>query len=350
MALEFFSRSKPLPMAEQAAEWLVEFESGPLDEAQRRAFVTWLKRSPVHVEEFLQLSVMRERLGHTPALHASLEDLLAEAQETVVGLTDAPSVEARNTRGSRRVRFALAASVLMVAAGGLLTALLVYGDGERTYRTGFGEQRSISLADGTVLALNTSSEVRVHLGKQLRSATLVSGEAMFDVAKDASRPFTVSAGPLDIRVVGTRFNIYRQAAQTTLTVLEGKVEVKPVGHSPEADTADLPALPRAVVAGEQFVAASSGVVAARPVANAERAAAWTARRVIFDNEPLSKVLTEFNRYNSRSLVVGDPDLAQRKVSGVFKVHDVDVLLAFLENEQDIRLVRQGDVVRIEPAR
>jgi transmembrane sensor len=307
-----------------------------------------LKRSPIHVEEFLQISAIHEQLGNASALNASLEDLLAEAEETVVALTDTTSAETIGADGERRQHFALAAGVLLLLGGGLLAALLVLGNGEKTYRTGFGEQRSIPLDDGTVLALNTSSEVRVRLGEQLRSATLVSGEAMFDVAKDATRPFTVSAGPLDIRVVGTRFNIYRQDAQTTLTVLEGKVEVAPLISVSNGDAPKGPLPPRAVVAGEQLVVATSGRIIAPPVVHVERAAAWTARRVIFDNEPLSKVLAEFNRYNTRTVTVSDPTLAARKVSGVFKVHDVDVLISFLQKQQDIRVVRNGDTVQIEP--
>lgn len=349
MALEFFSRSKPVAVAEQAAEWLVEFECGPLSDAQRREFISWLKRSPVHVEEFLQISAIHEQLADVPALKDSLEDLLAEAEETVVTLPGAPQADVlgkENERHSSR-RFALAAGVLMLVGGSLLASLLVIGNGERTYRTGFGEQRSIPLDDGTVLALNTASEVRVRLGKQQRSATLVSGEAMFDVAKDAARPFTVSAGPLDIRVVGTRFNIYRKTEQTTLTVLEGRVDVAPLAMKNEGKDAE--GVKRQLVAGEQIVVAASGRVIEVPKVNAERAAAWTARRVIFDNEPLSGVLTEFNRYNNRRLTVADPILANRRVSGVFKVHDVDVLISFLEKQQDIRVVQEGEQLRIVPA-
>jgi transmembrane sensor len=346
MALEFFSRSKPVAVAEQAAEWLIEFECGPLSDAQRREFVAWLKRSPVHVEEFLQISAIHDQLGDVPALKDSLEDLLAEAEETVVMLPGAPQADEVGDADERHpsLRFALAAGVLILVGGSLLASLLVMGNGEKTYRTGFGEQRSIPLDDGTVLALNTASEVRVRLGKQQRSATLVAGEAMFDVAKDATRPFTVSAGPLDIRVVGTRFNIYRQAEQTTLTVLEGKVDVAPVTAEYEVDAQ--PAIKRQLAAGEQIVVAVSGKVIDPPKVNVERAAAWTARRVIFDDEPLSGVISEFNRYNSRTLTVSDPVLAKRRVSGVFKVHDVDVLISFLQKQQDIRVIEEEENLRI----
>lgn len=344
MALEFFSRSRHLPVAEQAAEWLVEFESGPLDEMQRRAFITWLKRSPLHVEEFLQISALREGLGHAPALREPLEQLLAQAQDTVVRLSpDGPEPSVAG-RGPRRMRMAAAAAVLALVSGGILAALVVQGKGEKVYRTGFGEQRTIPLADGTVLALNTASEVRVHLGKTQRRAKLVAGEVMFDVAKDAARPFVVAAGPMDIHVVGTRFNVYRQDARTTLTVLEGKVDVVPAAAVVPDSSAPL----RRVEAGSQIVVAASGELMAPPRSSVERAAAWTTRRVIFDNEPLSSVLAEFNRYNSRRMLVADPALAQRKVSGVFKVHDIDVLIAFLEQQHDIRIRREGDELHIAP--
>lgn len=348
MALEFFSRAQPASVAEQAAEWLVEFEAGPLSDAQRRAFVAWLKRSPVHIEEFLQLSAIHAQLGTAPALQDSLEDILAEMDGTVVEIV-AREQQAEARAPSRRragQKIAMAASVVIVLLGVVLASLWVVDRGEQVYRTGFGEQRSIPLADGTVLTLNTDSEVRVQLSETLRSARLISGEVMFDVAKDAARPFEVAAGPIDVHVVGTRFNIYRQDARTTLTVLEGKVDVAPA----ETTAAAVPDLktPRRIEAGGQLVVAATGQVIAPPQPNVERAAAWTARRVIFDNEPLSNVLVEFNRYNNRRLSVADPQLAQRKVSGVFKVHDVDVLIAFLQQQHDIRIVRDGNEVQIAP--
>lgn len=346
MALEFFSRSKHESAAEQAAEWLVEFEDGPLSDAQRRAFVAWLKRSPVHIEEFLELSAIHAQLGSAPALQDSLDDILAEVEGTVVEFAAREQqAEQVAPRLRKRRRFAIAASVLLLVGGALVGSAMLFGDGTRTYRTSFGEQRSIPLADGTVLTLNTASEVRVRLGDTLRSAELIAGEVMFDVAKDPARPFTVVAGPMDIRVVGTRFNVYRQDERTTLTVLEGKVDVAPLAVPQESR----PEPKRRVEAGAQLVVATSGVVVEPPMVNIERTAAWTARRVIFDNEPLSGVLAEFNRYNSRRLRVSDSVLAQRKVSGVFKVHDIDVLIAFLDQQHDIRIVRQGDELLIAPA-
>jgi transmembrane sensor len=363
MALDFRTKPTPESAAEQAATWLVEFESGPLPETQRRIFVAWLKRSPVHVEEFLQLSALHREIARSPAFQASLEETLAEARDTVVSLDESrvpPSPVV--AKAPRRPRWrAVAAGVLVLVTGALATALF-YEPG--VYRTGVGEQRSIALADGSVILLNTQSEIRVTLGEERRRVTLVDGEAMFDVARDPARPFLVDAGATAIRVLGTRFNVYRQRDKTTVTVIEGRVRVeepkpsatesthKPqaTNHKPQTTGHKPQAAQRTttLTTGQQVVVALGGDILQPPQVDLTRAIAWTERRVIFDDAPLSEVAVEFNRYNRRQLVLDDLRLAAREVTGVFQVHDLDVLVAFLQGQEDIRVTRDGETLRIVP--
>lgn len=355
MALEFFTRSRGASVAEQAAEWLFAFEDEPLTESRRSAFVAWLKRSPVHVEEFLAVSALHRQMGSMPALQVPLDELLEEARRTVVSLGDAEQqAQTPGRRLRHRRAWAIAATMLLVAAGTLLT-LGVRNAGTQTYRSAVGEQRSIALEDGTVIMLNTASEVRVHFTPHHRTAVLVSGEAMFDVAKNPARPFDVAAGPMAVRVVGTRFNLYRQDAQTTLTVLEGKVAVQPatvprtdiVGSDKAVQSSPPPK--RQVIAGEQLIVAANGRMQEPPQVNVERATAWTARRVIFDEEPLAEVVDQFNRYNQRHLIIDDPQLSARKLSGAFKVNDMDVFIAFLKQQPDMRVIDEGGSLHLASA-
>lgn len=373
MTLDFRPHEPAMTVTEHAAEWLDAFEDGPLDDTQRRAFVAWLKRSPTHIEAFLELSMLHEQLGGSPALQVDLDALLAEADATRIPLdgrplpsvaAPAPAPAPPTPRRRRRSAWAMAASVLVLVSASLVGGLLWMDRAERSYRTGFGEQRSIPLADGTVVTLNTESHLRVRLDDHGRHADLLAGEVMFDVAKDTTRPFTVTAGAVDVRVVGTRFNLYRQPQGTTVTVIEGTVDVSP--HAPvlptRADASSPPPSPLTphpatarLTAGQKLdIAAATPVapqlaVAPQP-ARVDQATAWTTRRVIFENERLDAVLQQFNRYNPRPLTIADPDLAARKVSGVFKVHDVDLLLAFLKRQHDIRVIPTETELQIERAR
>lgn len=359
MTFESFNESPPESVTEQAAAWLVEFEAGPPPESERRAFVAWLKRSPVHVEEFLQMSALRRELGRSPALEASLDEVLAEARETVVPLGErrmppSPAVSKRRPR-RKPGRRAVAASVLVLIAGALASVATFYEPG--VYRTGVGEQRSIALADGSVITLNTQSEVRVDLGENRRRATLVDGEALFNVARDTDRPFLVDAGATAIRVLGTRFNVYRQRDKTTVTVIEGKVDIQAAPPEPAAAAPAPDHKPQAtghrpqsttLTAGEQVIVALQGDILQPPQVDLTRVTAWTDRRVIFDDAPLAEVVTEFNRYNDRQLVLNDSRLAAREVTGVFQVHDLDVLVSFLRGQEDIHVTRDGDSLKILP--
>lgn len=362
MTIEFFTESSPESVAEQAATWLVEFDSGPMPEAHRREFVAWLKRSPVHVEEFLQISALQREIGHSPALQASLEEVLADAGDTIVTLDEMrvpPSRPAAKAVRKPSWR-AVAAGVLVLVTGALAAVTLVYERG--VYRTGVGEQRSVALEDGSVITLNTRSEVRVSFEENVRRVTLVDGEAMFDVAHDAERPFHVRAGPMAIRVVGTRFNVYRRPDRTTVTVIEGKVDVEkisppqssPLAGEDKGEGASASRLtPHAsptLTPGEQAIAAIDGDILQPPPVDIERVTAWTKRRAIFENAPLSEVAAEFNRYNRSNLVLEDPSLAARRVTGVFQVHDLDVLVSFLRRQDDIRVERDGRSFRILPER
>ena len=104
MSLDFTPRDAPLSVTEQAAEWLDAFEDGPLSEPQRRAFVAWLKRAPTHIEAFLELSLLHEQLGSSPALQTDLDDLLAEVEAARIPLDGKPLPSVAPPAAPRRRR------------------------------------------------------------------------------------------------------------------------------------------------------------------------------------------------------------------------------------------------------
>jgi transmembrane sensor len=341
------SAQRVSPSARQeATEWFVLLREREVEPATREAFHEWLRRAPDNVHAYLRIIALwedAELLGESGLFDR--ERLLSQARAepaNVEALRPDRLVRSEpSRRSSRLLHAAIAAAVLLMGvAVGSWTWLL--GD---TYVTETGEQRILTLADGSVVVLNAQSRVRVRFARDARSIDLLAGQAMFRAAHDAARPFLVHTGPATIRAVGTQFDVYRREGQAIITVIEGRISV---GSSDVDEPAHPPAL---VDAGEQVTVAtaSEGAIPLAPVrADVSRATAWTQGRLIFDETPLSEVVAEFNRYSVRRLIIEDPSLLGFHVSGVFPANDPTRIANLLhqrfgvsvqENDGEIRIVR-----------
>jgi transmembrane sensor len=353
---------------EEAAEWFVEMDREDVDRVTRQRFDEWLRRSPEHVRAFLELlPIWEQGAQHRSSSHTDLESLIAEAssaQSNIVPLNARSALPAhaeRTVRGKLRMWASVAASVLFVTLIGTLGAWL-YAE-RNTYSTGIGEQRSVALADGSVVELNTRSRVRVRYSDQTREIDLLEGQALFEVARDKDRPFVVHEGDARIRAVGTQFDVYRKQAATVVTVVEGQVSILPqlqrTGRGQERSrsggtahsTGQVEHAQRdgiTLAAGEQATI-TPNTVESSGAANVAAAIAWTQRRLIFSKATLAEVVHEFNRYNERPLHIEDPQIEEFLVSGTFSSTDPSSLLRFLREQPDMRVVETHHEVRIELA-
>jgi transmembrane sensor len=226
-----------------------------------------------------------------------------------------------------------------------------------TYTTQIGERLSITLGDGSTVELNARSKVRIRFSKVERDVELINGQALFEVAKDRARPFIVRSGEAVVRAVGTEFDVYRKRDATTVTVIEGRVAVltprAPNSSALDTDRANVdtsasrqmrnPAV--FVAAGEQVVVTNQ-VVRAPQRADVAVATAWTQRRLVFEGSALSDVIEDFNRYNTRQLVIEDPQLNDFHVSGVYSSTDPASLIRFLRAQPGVEVVEMDQEVRI----
>jgi transmembrane sensor len=221
-----------------------------------------------------------------------------------------------------------------------------------TAATELGELRKVALPDGSIVQLNTDSAADVQFSSSERRLRLTRGEAHFTVAKNRARPFTVSAGGVDVRAIGTEFNVRLRSAAVEVLVTEGKVMVgdepsqRPhqTGAESAADTEaplrdgsadsrtlNSPSLASlALAAGEKITIPTvrrSGAVStpaasvAVPRVEIEHTLAWRERRLEFVSTPLSEMVAEFNRYNRGKLVIADHALANQRFGGVFRPDD-----------------------------
>jgi transmembrane sensor len=217
-----------------------------------------------------------------------------------------------------------------VAVGAWLYVNLI---ATNAYTTGLGEQRTCKLKDGSIVYLNTDSRVEVRFGKQGRDVWLVRGEALFVVEHDASRPFIVHAGDSQIRAVGTQFDVYRREDATTVSVVEGVVQVS-VANSIR------------LTAGEA-ADVQAGRITAHPLQNLASAASWRERRLVFTDAPLREVAHEFNRYNRTRIRVEGAAGDRLRLTGIF---DADrpqalILYALKSSTLDVEPVGNDWVIR-----
>jgi len=354
---------------EEACEWFVRMRDGEDSPEARHDLMAWFRRSPEHADAYLEVAAIwleTRNVKVDSGLDLAARVALAREDRNVEELSLQPHRErSANVRGWHRRRMdadegaqrrtsvslfpAKRKWLLGVAASLLVTSvvsLVVWWNGSTdVYASGFGEQRSISLPDGSTVDLNSESRVRVQFDATRRLIELSRGQALFRVAKDPARPFVVDAGNASVRAIGTVFDVYRKPAAAIVTVVEGTVIVeeddaatRKVGaqvhppsshasgtlHEPQLDPSGI-----RVSAGKQLIVAKGAE--AEPVAvNPAIATSWTQRQLIFEFAPLSDVAEEFNRYNTRKLVVESERLRALKISAIFRSTDPGSLVRYME--------------------
>lgn len=313
----------PDRIAEQAAEYFAQRRGATLP--QRRTRDAWMREDVRHAqayEEFEGLWDQAGRLADDPELH----ELKA---------ADLAALKKSNWFRPQRLIAVAALLVVMVGAGYFLQPLLNPPPPLVAYATALGERRTETLADGTQLVLNTDSALEVRYAKDRRSISLRRGEAQFDVAKDASRPFVVHIGQDSVTALGTRFQVRRDLSSTVVTLLEGEVEV---AQGPEKYV--LRPNERAVLSERTGIS----IAAVDP----EFATGWLDGWLRFRGVPLAEVIAEANRYSDQKLRLGDPRLADIELSGNFHAGDNSSIADAVSLILPLRIERRGSELVLLP--
>jgi transmembrane sensor len=299
---------RPLPSTAEA--WCARLHAHDVSDADRIAFQAWLSASADHRAEYelcaLTFSVSRALPPSSPP----------------------PLWERAGVGGSLR-KYGLPA----IAAVFALVAFALWHLNSSQYATDIGEQRTISLADGSTVELNTNSSIGVDLGESERRVTLRHGEAFFSIVPDAARPFIVQAGASEVRVLGTKFNVRMEGETALVTVVEGHVKVSGLDLLP----------------GEGATARPERPIAKLPVFDTTRLTSWREGKIHFENDALSKVINEVNRYSDPQFVIPDPRVRALTLSGVFRIGDVDSVAFALQQSYGLRTERDGGYILVKPA-
>ena len=349
-------------IAEQAADWLIANDEGRLDARESAALAAWLKASPVHVEEFLRVSVIARDLRRARAdPEYSLETVLARARAD-----DDPPIRLplwpRATAPLRSLssRGWVTAAVTMAAVVGLSLGLpslwrvrsvapvpVGVGTTALHFATGHGEQLSRRLEDNSVLHLNTDSAVTIRFSKTERLVTLASGQAEFEVAHDPARAFRVLTGSAEVVAIGTQFDVRLDEDSTLVTVIEGRVAVGPSPMSERLRTKPNDTPRYVQVSADQQIRVTGAEWPATPISvDAQHTMAWLHREVVFDHEPLERVAAEFNRYAEKPIEIATPALRNLQISGAFATDDTDAFIAFLRTLKGVRVEVTATRIRV----
>lgn len=316
------------PVRDQAARWAQRLNETDLSDIEREKLHRWLLADPRHATEFRAHNAMIALAHELPA------DLRARLSAFVPNRANG-AIEP----GRRRWAWpaALAAAILLaLSAGGWL--FLERGQViSQSYATGTGQTRTVTFVDGSVAYLNTRTRLKWIGTLSDRRVAMLEGEALFDVAHDPQRPFHVLLDNSEIRVLGTRFNVYRKIdGETVVTVLEGMVDVHEHGRA-----GGTPAWQRRLGANQQIVYRPLGLLRDVRETRAAKAVKWREGVMEIQDEPLPQVLEELNRYTDHRIVIRDPVLNQMRVVGVLNVRDVRAALARLEKLAPVT-VTEGD--------
>jgi transmembrane sensor len=337
--------------AEAAERVLAESEQGGEGDP-----LSWFRRSPVHIAEYLGMAKLSADLAQlAKEIDDPVEKLVAEMRDdsNIVDMPArdlrGPAVGARGVPRPRLVHAALGVAIAAIVVAGVgLISNNPSPDQALRYTTGHGEERTIRLADGTFVHLNTDSALDVKFGREVRLVELERGEAYFEVAKAPSRPFRVGVGAAELQDVGTAFDVFREDGGSVVSVVEGRVGV--FATAPGSTSSTLSTRLAELSAGEQARVSASGAITARTTVDLNRILAWTRQQIVFDRESIGDVVAEFNRYNDVPIAVRDRRIAAIAISGEFRARDEHAFVSFLGKLPSVRIDESDGMIVVSAKR
>ena len=289
----------------QASAWLARLQREEVGEADGLAFDAWLAASPANREADGAALAAWHAFDAQP--DEVLDELAAEARRA------ARRPAARAPSGTRRW---LVGGGMAIAAGLAVVAVapsMLVSPTVQTYATAKGQHQRVTLADGSVVDLNAETRLTVRFARGERRVELGDGQAIFDIAHDEARPFTVEASGRAVRVLGTQFDVRNRSGDVTVTVARGRVQVRPVASSKTGQAF-------ALGPGQRLAIGRTGMAEMTAV-DAQEALGWRSGRLVYRGEPLAEVVADLNRQFVQQIEVTDPALARLRVTGVVVLDD-----------------------------
>ncbi|PHZ86362.1 FecR family protein [Paremcibacter congregatus] len=358
MTKENFANKSP-DITTEACAWIAQLETGNMSEKDSEALGEWINRSPRHLQEikkFAQLSGdINVLAGFAGPLNVAAKERLAVSRNKSTG----------SVLKGRRFAVACVALVCVLAVG--LVTLNQTAQGPYLITTVIGGLEEVTLSDGSVVKLNTNSQVEINFDENQRRVRLLRGEAFFEVAHNKKRPFIVYAGDKFVRAVGTAFSVRWTQGDLTITVSEGRVSFAPIirgvtaqpvvesqiKEDTEKVTVASLVAPLLIDAGQKLTLPEEEMdnlieeITKRELVSEM---SWQSGILDFTQRPLIEIIEEINRYTDVKIEITDPRLRKLRFSGIFRTGETGPLFEALELSFDIEVDRVNDkFVRIRPS-
>jgi len=307
----------------QAVDWFLRVRSDAAREEDLLEFEGWTNADGRNVLAYQQVVASWDAVGRyesEPQIVSGRREALADSQRAP--LQRVPLVH-------RYPRWSIAAGVAAVIAIGAWWMVSPVGS---VYATDRGEQRTVRLPDGSVVALDADSRVRIRYRTHERDIALEHGQARFSVAKDPLRPFRVHARGKTVVALGTQFDVDVVSHAVHVTLLEGHVAIS--GVPADARVVEL-------TPGEALNVSDNGDTVLTAHVDVSRVMAWQSGQIFFDNEPLWSAVDRIGRYAKQRLDV-DPSVAQIAVSGMFKTSDPTAFIEAITHYFPVDAVQVSD--------
>jgi len=303
----------------EAAEWHVRLGERPVSAATLQAFAAW-RRTPANAEAYRRVETLWRTTGSLsadPQIQALTQGALRRSRPRLTHIW------------SRRLGPAAVVLVPVIVA---VVALCLWLPTREVYSTEVGDQRVVRLDDGSRVQLNTDTRLRVRFDDGERRVILDQGQALFTVAHDAARPFSVAAGATEITALGTVFDVRRGPAGVRVTLVEGAVAV--------TDAKAGEARRWRLSPGQQLATSRPDV---RPLAvDPAVATSWSQGRLVFREAPLREAVAEVNRYLPDKIVLADGPVGDVAVNGVFATGDREAFVSAVSDLFGLTAQPQAD--------
>lgn len=307
----------PDALLEEAVRWHARMREPGASETVRGRFQRWLSADARHTLAYKEA----EQLWKT------LEQPVARVMAAEPTITQ-PAVRPQMTP-MRWAGMSATACLLLLLGFGACWETGVYDDLRSDYVTAVGTQRTVILADGSHVTLNTNTAMAVAFEPDRRIVRLYRGEAWFDVTHNAARPFIVGTPEGNVRVTGTRFNVRLVDDEAIVSLVEGRVELT---------DQDDPSNIVVVAPGEQGII-RAGSIGALGTFDVNTVTAWQRGQLVFYKVPLAEVVEQLNRYRSGRIVLANSALDSLKVTGVFDAGHPNQALSVIQNTLHISALR-----------
>lgn len=315
---------------QEAARWQARLGAEDCTEADRQAFLEWQRAHRSHAQTTRLAQSVLAGVDEL-AMQSRLRTLADEAFAQYDGSSD---------RSSRRwmVPAALAATLAFAVVGLRLVVESFPTAQSVAYETAASERRDVTLSDGSFIQLDTDTRLQVTMAADERVVELLSGRAIFRVAHDAARPFSVDAAGSRTTALGTQFQVQRGEGHVTVTLAQGSVVVTPENEDGKR-AAD--SWQERLVPGEQLTVDQRTSQRNKKFVDPVVVTSWTQGRHMFRATPLAEAVEEVNRYASKKVRLGDPALAELQVGGNFIAGDSEQIVAAFAAVLPVRIVQGG---------